>query len=104
MSKDERYFVSVNNMGGNTTWIGVDYEKVNAEGRYETLGSLRARVNDDTHKAVILKGKSTTREQNYEGYHKCNKCFNKVALDLKVREVYDERERVSSKIEQTEAF
>ena len=93
VSKDERYVVCINSVGGKT-WVGIDYEKTRADGKFETIGSLRASVDEETRRATIHRNKSTTREQNYEGYYKCGRYFNKISLELKVSEVYDEREHI----------
>ena len=90
---NERMFVCIKSEG-NETLVGIDVERKNVEGRYETVASLRAEINDNSHKAVIKKNKSTTKEQDFEGYYKCERQFGILAKDLGVKEVVDEREQI----------
>ena len=94
----ERMFVCIKSEG-NETLVGIDVEKRNVDGRFQTVASLRAEINGVSHKAVIKKDKSTTKEQNFEGYYKCEKQFGILAKDLGVKEIIDERELVDNKNE-----
>ncbi len=87
----ERFFVCIKSVE-DVTHVGIDYEKVGENGRYELAGRMRVVIDDKTHKATIQKDRSTTLEQNYEAYHKCNRVFFRLTDDLKIREVFDERE------------
>ena len=88
--REDIIIVSVNSLG-DRTWVGVNYEE-RVDGKFETKGKLRAKINELTHSAVIEKNRSTTKEENYLAYCKCNTQFAIIAQELGVREIVDERE------------
>ena len=102
--RDDRIIVYVNSLG-DRTWVGVNYEE-RVNGEYELRGKLRAKINELTHSAVIEKNKSTTKEENYLAYCKCNSQFALSVKEFDVREIVDEREsggKFAIKEEKTDA-
>lgn len=97
MVNDQRLFMTVNTVG-DLTWVGIDCEKKNSEGKFETIGVLRAKVFETMHKAVIKKD-STTKDQNAEGCSRCEAQFYSLIRDFSVEEIYDERDRSSKKVQ-----